>query len=141
MMKTVPHLLCVLVAVLPCAAVHARSHTPLAGPSPFRPPKPLSVAQQTDAALQETVFWQSIMNSTNPADFEAYLAQFPDGAFRPLAVLRLAALRSPENPDRSAAAAPKDRLFYRRCPTPADLPSAAPATIPTRVRLFFVGGR
>ena len=27
------------------------------------------------------MFWQSIMNSTNPADFEAYLAQFPNGVF------------------------------------------------------------
>ena len=43
---------------------------------------------------QETVFWQSIMNSTNPAEFEAYLEQFPNGVFRLLAEARLAALRA-----------------------------------------------
>ena len=42
---------------------------------------------------QETVFWQSIMNSTAAADFEAYLRQFPNGIFRVLAQNRLAALR------------------------------------------------
>ena len=46
----------------------------------------------TVSAEQETLFWQSIMNSTNPADFEAYLRQFPSGVFRALAENRLAAL-------------------------------------------------
>ena len=38
------------------------------------------------------------MNSANPADFEAYLAQFPNGVFRALAENRLAALRAPRRP-------------------------------------------
>ena len=42
----------------------------------------------------EGLFWQSIMNSTNPAEFEAYLSQFPNGVFRGLAEARLSALRS-----------------------------------------------
>ena len=42
---------------------------------------------------QENLFWQSIMNSTAAADFEAYLRQFPNGIFRVLARNRLAALR------------------------------------------------
>ena len=29
----------------------------------------------------EGLFWQSIMNSANPADFEAYLRRFPNGVF------------------------------------------------------------
>ena len=43
----------------------------------------------------EGLFWQSIMNSANPADFEAYLEQFPNGVFRALAENRLSALRGP----------------------------------------------
>ena len=43
------------------------------------------------------------MNSTNPAEFEAYLAQFPNGVFNALARARLAALQSP--PATGAAAA------------------------------------
>ncbi|MYD94206.1 MAG: hypothetical protein F4Y02_11055, partial [Chloroflexi bacterium] len=46
----------------------------------------------TVSAEQDMVFWQSIMNSTNPADFEAYLRQFPSGVFRALAQNRLEAL-------------------------------------------------
>ena len=42
----------------------------------------------------EVVFWQSIQQSDNAADFEAYLAQYPDGAFAPLAKTRLAALQA-----------------------------------------------
>ena len=57
-----------------------------------------AVAQQPAppaTAEQETVFWQSIMDSTNTAMFEAYLAQFPNGVFRALAEARLAELRAP----------------------------------------------
>ena len=47
------------------------------------------------SAELEGLFWQSMMNSTNPADFEAYLTQFPAGVFRALAQNRLTALRTP----------------------------------------------
>jgi hypothetical protein len=39
----------------------------------------------------DIIFWQSIANSTNRADFEAYLRRFPEGQFAPLARNRLAA--------------------------------------------------
>ena len=41
---------------------------------------------------QETVFWQSISNSADPADFQAYLEEFPNGTFARLARNRVAAL-------------------------------------------------
>ena len=56
-----------------------------------------SAAQQQSppaSAELEGLFWQSIVNSTDPADFEAYLEEFPNGVFRRLAENRLAALRS-----------------------------------------------
>ena len=53
-----------------------------------------SAASPPASAEFEIVFWQSIVNSTNAADFEAYLAQFPNGVFRVLAQNRLATLRS-----------------------------------------------
>ena len=64
------------------------------------PPPPSAgapAAAAAGSAEQETVFWQSIMNSTNPAEFEAYLAQFPNGVFRALAEARLATLREPSD--------------------------------------------
>ena len=70
-------------------------------PSPAGAAAPASAA----SAAQENLFWQSIMNSTNPADFEAYLAQFPTGVFRALAQNRLTALRQPA--DAPTAAGPR----------------------------------
>ena len=58
---------------------------------------PAESAPGRASAAQENLFWQSVMNSTNPADFEAYLAQFPNGVFRVPAENRLAALRGPAN--------------------------------------------
>ena len=60
-----------------------------------------SAGTPTGSAELDALFWQSIMNSTNPTEFEAYLTQFPNGVFRSLAEARLAALR--ERPDGPAA--------------------------------------
>ena len=57
--------------------------------------RPAPAAAPAASAELEGLFWQSMMNSTNPAEFEAYLSQFPNGVFRALAEARLAALRSP----------------------------------------------
>ena len=81
----------------------------------------------TALAQQETVFWQSIVNSTTAADFEAYLRQYPAGAFRALATNRLSALRgvsanAPGN--RPAADPPAQReagAVFRDCPACPEL--------------------
>ena len=59
-------------------------------------PVPVPPAPQPSPASAELegLFWQSIMNSTNPAEFEAYLRRFPNGLFSELAQARLAELRS-----------------------------------------------
>ena len=46
-------------------------------------------AAQGSAA--ELAFWNAIKDSGNAADYQAYLTQFPEGAFAPLATLRLSA--------------------------------------------------
>ena len=68
------------------------------------------------SADQENLFWQSIVNSTDPADFEAYLEVFPNGVFRRLAENRLAALRAPSGPA-SGGNAPRRRPgdVFRDC--------------------------
>jgi hypothetical protein len=60
------------------------------GPAPGPGPAPMPDT--------EVVFWESIMRSSNPADFKAYLAQYPEGRFAPLAQIRLAALQPPLPP-------------------------------------------
>ena len=58
------------------------------------PARPAGATPRPASAELEGLFWQSIMNSTNPAEFEAYLEQFPNGVFRTLAQARLTALQS-----------------------------------------------
>jgi hypothetical protein len=45
---------------------------------------------ETDA---EVVFWESVRNSKDPADLRAYLEQYPNGKFAPLARNRLAKIQ------------------------------------------------
>ena len=45
-----------------------------------QPSTSTDAAQAAVGAELEGLFWQSMMNSTNPAEFEAYLKQFPNGA-------------------------------------------------------------
>ena len=73
-------------------------------PTTDGPALPSAPPATTAAAELDGLFWQSIMNSTNPADFEAYLAQFPGGVFRALAENRLAELDAPAG--KAPAAAP-----------------------------------
>ena len=68
----------------PAAVPAAQQSSPASAPA----------ASPAASAELEGLFWQSIMNSTNPAEFEAYLSQFPNGVFRALAQARLAGLRS-----------------------------------------------
>ena len=53
--------------------------------APTMPPPP-----QFAPADREALFWQSILGSSNLADYEAYLRAYPDGAFAPIARNRLA---------------------------------------------------
>ena len=105
----------------------------VSGPAPV----PFTAADGAAARLQqETVFWQSIMGSTNAADFEAYLGQFPDGVYRALVANRLAELRpAPGDPDRTRPAEPES--VFRDC---AGCPEmvVAPAG---RFRMGCVSGR
>ena len=69
-------------------------------------------AAPTATPEQDNLFWQSIMNSANPADFEAYLAQFPNGVFRALAENRLAALTRRVVRARCSAIATRARRWW-----------------------------
>jgi uncharacterized caspase-like protein len=58
------------------------------------------VPPQSDAGSYEIVFWESIKDSANAAAFTAYLEQYPDGAFAPLARIKL----QQSAPEKDAAA-------------------------------------
>ena len=69
------------------------------GAVPAAPPAVSAAQQQPPAASAEVelVFWQSIADTTNPAEFEAYLGRFPNGMFSDLAQIRLEAIRAGSN--------------------------------------------
>ena len=49
---------------------------------------------------RESLFWMSIKDGDDPAAFQAYLKQYPDGAFAALARQRLASVtKTPRSPD------------------------------------------
>ena len=60
----------------------------------FFVPRGQAVAPQPEApaADRELAFWASVKDSRDPADFQAYLDQYPSGTFAALARNRLAAL-------------------------------------------------
>ncbi|MFQ5954534.1 MAG: caspase family protein, partial [Kiloniellales bacterium] len=79
--------------------------------APIRPP---AAAPPTAAADREVVFWQSIQNSDDPAMFEAYLQQFPNGVFAPIARLRVRRGREAEagpEPSQAAEVTPVEIAF------------------------------
>jgi len=59
--------------------------------------KPAVLSSPTQA---EIVLWKTIENSSNAADFRAYLGQYPSGAFVPLANARLQAFAAAEEAEK-----------------------------------------
>ena len=69
------------------------------------------VAQAPEATEVELAVWNSVKDTTLPAELEAYLAIYPNGVFAPLARIRLGALRG--TPNAEAAARDKRRVTGR----------------------------
>ena len=88
---------------------------------------PVSDGNATPAAVAidpalELAFWNSIKDSTDPADFEAYLAQFPQGVFASLAHNRL---------NRLGASAPTPPVAEAPVAAPPPPPVAPPDAVST----------
>jgi uncharacterized caspase-like protein len=73
---------------------------------PAAAPAPATSTAAPPAATpnMELAFWQAIQGSDKPDDYEAYLQQFPNGTFAPLAKSRLASLGQ----SRDGGSAPKE---------------------------------
>ena len=63
------------------------------GPASTGPASVAASGSSPVLAQQETVFWESVRESANPAELEAYLARWPNGVYAPLARTRVAALQ------------------------------------------------
>jgi serine/threonine-protein kinase len=79
-------------------AALAGAQGPASVPSPKSKPK--DDARATEAEVE---FWRSIQGSNDPAEFEVYLQEFPQGTYAALARIKLAKLREPLEAARKAA--------------------------------------
>ena len=92
----------------------------------------VGVVPKNSAEQFELAFWESIKDSNQASDYEAYLKQYPKGRFAALAQARLARLRAaqpqaatPKPPPIVHEAAPKPPP-----PTKTTAPAPAPAATP-----------
>ncbi|KVQ34274.1 hypothetical protein WK00_18930 [Burkholderia ubonensis] len=83
------------------------------------------VMPKDSAEQYEITFWESIKDSKEAGDYEAYLKTYPNGRFASLAQARLARLRAAA-PKAPAASAPAQTASPT--PAPAPVPALAPAS-------------
>lgn len=96
-------------AVILAEKAAAPAPPPVAAPSPAPQPQ----VEQQAAIDKEALFWDSIKDSTNPAEFEAYLAEYPQGTFAGLARAKIEMLsvaarqtaKAPQVPEQAPGAA------------------------------------
>ena len=109
---------------VPGAAAAATAVGPAASSS-VAPPAVAS-APAAELTRAEVVFWESIRESTDAADFDDYLARWPAGIYARLATNRVAALRAaasdppalaPAATDAPPAAPTEPGTVFRDCPT------------------------
>ncbi|MGB0748073.1 MAG: caspase family protein [Magnetospiraceae bacterium] len=91
----------------PMAPVPAQGQTPRNAPAPVD---------------KEAIFWNSIKDSDSAADYEAYLTQFPNGTFAPLARARAKALKKSAVQPPAATRRPPPQMAAT--PPPAPKPTA-----------------
>mgnify|MGYP001300558491 CR=1 FL=1 len=92
-------------------------------------------APSVPAADKETVFWQSIANSDRAGDYQAYLSQYPSGAFAALARSRLSALKETKtanlSPPSFTVEAMDETLVALRSANVRERPTASSAKVAT----------
>ncbi len=108
--------LAVVVAGATWYALERKPAPPAPSPEQLAAAPAATPAAARPQAEQEVVFWESVRNSTNPAELRAYLQRYPEGAFAGLARARINALvameakRATEAPAKAeSAASPPER--------------------------------
>ena len=94
-------------------------------------PDPNQVVERRIAAEKELLFWESVKDSENPQELQAYLDRYPEGTYTVLARSRLKNLVEPEvTPDVQVVAVAPDepkRVVSPEPPTPT--PEAVEASL------------
>jgi hypothetical protein len=68
------------------------------------------------AESAEVTFWESVRDSKDAAEIEAYLKAYPDGQFAPLARIRLDKLKQTQPQAAPTETTPRSRQRARRAP-------------------------
>ncbi|HUQ26824.1 MAG TPA: hypothetical protein VM140_14255 [Burkholderiales bacterium] len=89
---------------------------------------------QGAASSEEISFWETVRDSKNAAELQAYLDQYPNGRFAALAKVRLAALQRPA-PAAPATARPAPAAK----PAPGAVASFAPSAVTNETRMPQAG--
>ncbi|MFV3126249.1 hypothetical protein [Niveispirillum sp. KHB5.9] len=82
-------------------------------------PPPVPVATAPVPADPELVFWESVRDSKDPAEFYAYLHAYPAGRFSSLARIRIEALTPKPAKETPAPARPKPAPSKTQVPPPS----------------------
>lgn len=99
------------------------------------------ILPQDGEAQYELEFWQSIQNSTDAEDYEAYLEAYPDGKFAPLARSRAERYKKEATPARAKPPVMvTDMDIYYDVVTDANIRSA-PSSQADKLGLLSRGGR
>lgn len=115
---------------MPASSPATRS---LDGGAAGRPAVPNPSSITADERAMDLTFWQSIQQSRNRSDFEAYLSRFPEGTFAPLAKTRLNELKRDSAPPAAATAPATAPTVATAVPPPPPGPKpAAAAPVPYR---------
>lgn len=108
----------------------------LTGDFVFNRQEPAKTAAPTPviATDREALFWETIKESKNPADYSAYLDRYPEGEFASLANIRVAALKETVTDD--VPRVESERRVFEQTQNPAAAPStdsgaAVSATVST----------
>jgi Putative peptidoglycan binding domain len=67
---------------------------PVAGAAAAASSAPAAVASTSGSTDVELEFWRSVKESNKPEELNAYLTNYPNGQFKPLALARIAALEN-----------------------------------------------
>lgn len=87
---------------------------------------------QNSSEQVEITFWDSIKDSRDAGDYEAYLKTYPNGRFAPLAKARIASLRTSAS-GASSASGPTSAAPAHTPAAPPASPTAAPAPAPAPI--------
>jgi len=101
-----------------------------AAPAAAAQPAPAAAPAASNLAAEKAV-WEAISDSKQPGDYQAYLDQYPQGAYAGLARSRMASLGGDKA--RIQPAAPKVAPAAVQTPAPQPAPAAVPAQAPAPV--------